>query len=450
MNNASRPERLRVAPGFVQAFTMDGRAYVAKDSEPYTQFWLSERERLLLAQFGRRGGATVADAAAGYGRVSATAVTPAEHKRITKTIAAMRDAGVLLAPAADTSRYDAAIAPHYIAHRPFPRELAQLIITSAGLHQGSRVLDLAGGPGDLALALAEVSDAVSLMELSRGFLAAARRRARQRGLHLVTLHDSCNRLPLRDDAFDVITVSQALHWLDDVMVCRGVCRLLADNGSFFVVHGVMEVDDAHPLAHLFGNDSILGAKPRQPFADDVKPLLRRLALLFEALDAPEVQRIDPTQRRRSQANEGPLPSCLTPSGGGGNAAWGRSQGNAGPFPSFLDPLGGPDAKRQVWGCSEAALQRIGVAAVSLYRQRRPFGAGFARGFLTPAHIAVTGQVPAAFWRDVDARCAAATPAALLGTQHWAVLQFKRGAAIGAIPSPGDLTATEIGYEAPAA
>ena len=91
-----------------------------------------------------------------------------------------------------------------------------------------------------------------------------------------------------------------------------------------------------------------------------------------------------------------------------------------------------------------------MAAVSLYRQRRPFGAGFARGFLTPAHIAVTGQVPAAFWRDVDARCAAATPAALLGTQHWAVLQFKRGAAIGAIPSPGDLTATEIGYEAPAA
>src|SRR4051794_23784020 len=29
-----------------------------------------------------------------------------------------------------------------------------------------------------------------------------------------------------------------------------------------------------------------------------------------------------------------------------------SQGNAGPLPSFLDPLGGPDAKRQVWGCSE--------------------------------------------------------------------------------------------------
>ena len=42
-------------PSFVQAQTLDGRPYVAKDTEPYTQFWLSERERLLLALFARRG-----------------------------------------------------------------------------------------------------------------------------------------------------------------------------------------------------------------------------------------------------------------------------------------------------------------------------------------------------------------------------------------------------------
>jgi allophanate hydrolase len=35
-----------------------------------------------------------------------------------------------------------------------------------------------------------------------------------------------------------------------------------------------------------------------------------------------------------------------------------SQGNAGPLPSFLDPLGGPDAKRQVWGRSEAPIRVV--------------------------------------------------------------------------------------------
>ena len=40
----ARPtERLRASPSFVQALTLDGRPYVAKETEPYIQYWLSER-----------------------------------------------------------------------------------------------------------------------------------------------------------------------------------------------------------------------------------------------------------------------------------------------------------------------------------------------------------------------------------------------------------------------
>lgn len=386
-SNRSPAPLLRAAPGFVQALTMDGRPYVKQDVEPYTQFWLSERERLLLALFARRGGAREDDAAQAYlrltGRDTGAATeggvkTPnPERRRIAQAVAGMLRAGVLMRSGDDTSRYSRRIVRDYVAHRPFPSPVARALVELASVGADTRVLDLAGGPGDLALALAQHSRQVTLMELSRGFLAAARRRARQQGLSLQTVHDSCNRLPLRDDAFDVITVSQALHWLDDVAVCRGVCRLLQTGGSFFVIHSAIDLPDQHPLAYLLGNDSILGAKARIPFATEVQALLRRLAGLFDALDASDVDRIDPARPRAA-----------------------------------ADP----------------AARRIGFAGARFFDQQRPFDGGYARGFLTPKHIAITGQDERSFWADLDARCRAAdTAASMIGTHHWAVLHFQRGA-----------------------
>jgi len=383
------PTRLQASPNFVQARTFDGRAYVAKDAEPYTQFWLSERERVLLSLFGTRGGLGPDRACAGWYGLTGKPRTAAEDQRLARAIAGMHEAGVLMATGEDSSRYDRRIVADYVAHRPFPAAVAAHLVDAAGIGPHTRVLDLAGGPGDLALALARHSQQVSLMELSRGFLGAARARARSRGVRLNTVHDSCNRLVYRDEPCDVITVSQALHWLDDVMVCRGVCRLLQPGGSFFVIHSAIELPEAHPLAYVLGHDSILGAKRRQAFTDELRPLQRRLALLFEALDAPEVQRIDPTQAR-----------------------------------------GG---------------ERVRPAGVRLFRQQRPFGPGYARGFLTPRHIAVTGQTQEAFWADLEARCVGKLASELSGTHHWAVLHFQRGAQ-GEGPALDALAASEIAYE----
>ena len=182
--------RLRAAPSFVQAHTLDGRPYVAKDTEPYIQFWLSERERLLLAMFSGRHGATARQATHNYFSLHPGTADAAEQRRVAKALRDMQVAGVLIDSAADTSRYNARIVADYVAHRPFPREIAQLVIDRVPLRRDSRVLDLAGGPGDLALALAQVSQQVSLMELSRGFLAAAGRRARAAGLQSTPVHDS--------------------------------------------------------------------------------------------------------------------------------------------------------------------------------------------------------------------------------------------------------------------
>lgn len=385
-------ERLRASPNFALAFSIDGRPYVAKETEPYDQFWLTERDRILLSMFSRRGGVTVAEAVDGYLRLTLTRRDRTHAKRLSKAVSELREAGVLIDTEEDVSRYSSRIAADYLKHRPFPQELVDLVIQKAAITASRRVLDLAGGPGDLAIGLAHASNHVSLMELSRGFLNAAGRRAKKAGVNIVRLHESCNRLMFVDDSYDVVTISQALHWLDDVLVCRGVCRVLEPGGSFFVIHSAIRIEDSHPLSSILGNNSILGAKKKQPFVAEIEPLLKRLTLLFDALDAPDVKRVDPGQR---------------------------------------------------YGATD---QRIVPAGVSLFRQRRPFDMGYVRGFLTPQHVASTGQTLEAVLEALERRCAVATPDELIGTHEWAVLHFRRGGARTPASQLKSGISREIGYK----
>lgn len=387
--------RLRAAPGFVLSFSMDGRPFVAQDTEPYIQYWLTERYRVLLSLFATRRGLRVDEALAAWHRLHASVPGGAEDRRLLRAVEDMRKAGVLIGAADDTSRYDKRIVADYLAHRPFPAALVQHLVQHGGIERQTRVLDMAGGPGDLACQLAAVSSAVTMTDLSKGFVAAATDRARALGVPLDAQHDSANRLAQRGETYDVITVAQALHWLDDVQVVRGVCHALAEGGSFFVVHSAMEVPDEHPLAYLLGHDSILGKKARSPFAAEVQPLLRRLALLFQALDARGVEHVD-----LRHAHTG-------------------------------------------------AAAPLGVAGAQLFAQQRPFDAGYAKGFLTPRHIERTGMGEAAFWRDLQARCAGQPPERFMGTHHWAVLHFKRGAPQGALPLLASACPAPIEFQAAA-
>ena len=364
--------RLRASPGFSFALMPDGRPYVAQEVEPYVHYWLSERERRLLAACSSRHGACVSDVVAAELARPHAGTPAAERRRLQRALQGLQDAGVLVNPQADPSRYDHAIVQAYLQHRPFPPEICAQIVQRAAIGPASAVLDLAGGPGDLALQLAAHSSQVTLMDWSRGFLQSARQRARALGRPLQTVHESCNRLVHDDGSYDVLTVCQALHWLDDVAVCRGAARVLGASGHFFVVHSAFDVPDSHPLAHVLGPDSVLGRKPRRAFAREVQALHDRAALLFKALDTPGVERVDPTQR-------------------------------------------------------EHALPPLASAGAALYRQQRVLGLGFLRGLLTPRHLEAAGLDTDAFWADAQARCAAATPAQLMGRHDWALLHFRRGA-----------------------
>jgi Methyltransferase domain len=387
-------ERLRTSPNFALSLTMDGRAYVAKEVEPYIQYWLSDSERLLFTLFAKKGGCLVDRAIADCLNLSGKANDPRAPARLAKIVTDMKAADVLIGARDDTSRYDAKMAETYCTYRPFPPELAAHMVQAAGIDRANVVLDLAGGPGSLALELAKSSDHVAMMELSHGFVGAARKAAKLAGVALTALHDSCNRLVFHDEDYNVVTVSQALHWLDDIMVCKGVGHILRKNGSFFVIQSGFSLGDDHPLNYILGDRTPLGDKPTLSFAGQMAALLRRLTLLFEALDMPDVQRIDPAQK---------------------------------------------------WGSNAA---RIVPVAATLFTQQRPIGLGFARAFLTPAHIAPTGQSPTQFWETLETQCANANAEDLMARQDWAILHFKRGGDATVAVTVDPASVTQIGWDGP--
>lgn len=276
--------KLTSSPNFVLSVTAGGEAYTIREVEPYTQFWLTDTERLLFALFAAPGGLDEPAAIEALVRLEAPADPDALRAEARAAIAEMRSAGVLLAPTDDLSRYDRSIARHYRTHRPFPQAVAARIGQHAGIGEGTRVLDLGSGPGSLALELAGQGAAVTIMELSAAFIEIAQAEAKRRGVTLTTIHESCNRLPQHDAQYDTITVSQAIHWFDEAALVRGVCRTLADHGHFFVVHGALDLPPDHPLAYILGNRTPLGDKAPGPFAEQVRPMLARLGHLFAGLD----------------------------------------------------------------------------------------------------------------------------------------------------------------------
>lgn len=368
----SSRRKLAASPNFALCHAADGSPFVIGEVEPYPQYWLSERERMILALFGQKGGLRVDQAIAAMLALRPRLDPVRERQRLERAIRDMTTAGVLMDPAGELSRYGEAMAHDYLEHRPFPAAIVAHLTDVCAISTESRVLDLASGPGSLALALAERTPHVTIMELSRGFVATAAAEAERRGLVLDTINESCNRLAWHDGEHDLVTVSQALHWLDDIAVCKGVCRILAQNGSFVVVHAAMNVPDSHPLAWILGNRTPLGDKDQTPFARIAQSLFRRLALLFAALDAPDVERHDP---QRAPAGRAPIRG----------------------------------------------------AGITLYNQPRPMDQGFARGFLSDAHIATTGLSPKAVWDRIETECAAASLKQLQGSMDWAVLHFQRGA-----------------------
>jgi ubiquinone/menaquinone biosynthesis C-methylase UbiE len=114
---------------------------------------------------------------------------------------------------------------------------------------GSRVLDVACGPGLLTIAFAErCAEAVGL-DATEALLARARAAARERGLgNVVFQAGDARRLPHPDDTFDVVACRAALHHFEaPAEVLREMSRVARPGGTLLVAD-FLSVDDADRAA----------------------------------------------------------------------------------------------------------------------------------------------------------------------------------------------------------
>jgi SAM-dependent methyltransferase len=131
------------------------------------------------------------------------------------------------------------LSARYAAYRPrYPDALFDAIARAS--RRGGRVWDCATGTGQAALPLADRFEAVIATDASRQQIRSATPHPRVR--YVVGLAEAA---PLGDRWADVVTVAQALHWLDLRGFYAEARRVLRPGGLFVAwTYGTQRLDDA--------------------------------------------------------------------------------------------------------------------------------------------------------------------------------------------------------------
>jgi len=122
-----------------------------------------------------------------------------------------------------------------------------LVLENSGVRQGSRVLDIAGGTGDLSIGLAKRVGAegqVVLSDINGSMLRIGRDRVLDKGMNnIVTTQADAENLPFADNSFDFISIAFGLRNVtrkEEAM--KSVLRVLKPGGRFVVL------EFSHPIS----------------------------------------------------------------------------------------------------------------------------------------------------------------------------------------------------------
>ena len=122
----------------------------------------------------------------------------------------------------------------------------------ANVGEGSRVLDIAGGTGDLALAFAKKVGATGQVvhtDINEAMLSTGRDRLLDAGVSLPTMVCDAEKLPFPDDYFDVVTVAFGLRNMTHKDIAlKEMNRVLKPRGKLLVLE-FSKV--AKPLAKVY-------------------------------------------------------------------------------------------------------------------------------------------------------------------------------------------------------
>lgn len=136
-------------------------------------------------------------------------------------------------------------AAYYSRYRvPYPKSLITQLQLDAKLSTDSSVLDLATGPGRLALELAPVVREVIAVDTEPEMLVEGKQAAKRSGIENVKwVHSRAEDLSIPSDSVDLVTIGEAFHRLDQELILRLIRQWLRDQGCvalvgcFGILHG---------------------------------------------------------------------------------------------------------------------------------------------------------------------------------------------------------------------
>jgi ubiquinone/menaquinone biosynthesis C-methylase UbiE len=138
----------------------------------------------------------------------------------------------------------AGTAAAYARHRPpYPETLTRDLLERAAIGRQGVLLDLACGPGRVALELAASFRSVWAIDLEPEMVDVGRQEATRRAIDNVTWHvGRAEDLAAPAGAFDLITIGEAFHRLDQALIAQKALAWLRPAGCLAILGGVGILD----------------------------------------------------------------------------------------------------------------------------------------------------------------------------------------------------------------
>ena len=156
--------------------------------------------------------------------------------------------------------------------------ITQALIAEAGIVEGDSVLDVAGGPGEPALTMAEIggpTGSVASTDAVAEMVQAAKRNASRRGISNISFHQCpAESLPFEDPSFDAAVCRLGVMFFPEpVAGLREMLRVTKPQGAISLA--VWGKSDANPFSYTVTN--IVSRHIESPPADPNAPGAFRFA-----------------------------------------------------------------------------------------------------------------------------------------------------------------------------
>jgi SAM-dependent methyltransferase len=151
-------------------------------------------------------------------------------------------------------------APYWEKHAPTIRvmfaPLTRALVEEAGIREGQAVLDVAGGPGEPSLTIAEIvgaSGSVMCSDAVAEMVSAAEGEARRRGLTNVEFRRcAADSLPFASDSFDAAVSRLGVMFFPDPHAALGeMLRVIRPGGALSLA--VWHRSDLNPFSYIITN-----------------------------------------------------------------------------------------------------------------------------------------------------------------------------------------------------